>query len=41
MVGMVFQSPEEQIIATSVEEDIAFGPENLGSALPGDPPAGG
>ena len=29
-VGMVFQSPEEQIIATSVEEDIAFGPENLG-----------
>ena len=27
---MVFQSPEEQIIATSVEEDIAFGPENLG-----------
>jgi energy-coupling factor transport system ATP-binding protein len=30
MVGMVFQSPEEQIIATSVEEDIAFGPENLG-----------
>jgi energy-coupling factor transport system ATP-binding protein len=29
-VGMVFQHPEEQIIATTVEEDIAFGPENLG-----------
>jgi energy-coupling factor transporter ATPase len=34
MVGMVFQSPEEQIIATSVEEDIAFGPENLGLPSP-------
>jgi energy-coupling factor transport system ATP-binding protein len=30
MVGMVFQSPEDQIIATTVEEDVAFGPENLG-----------
>ncbi len=29
-VGMVFQNPDNQIIATSVEEDIAFGPENLG-----------
>jgi energy-coupling factor transporter ATPase len=29
-VGMVFQSPEAQIVATVVEEDIAFGPENLG-----------
>lgn len=29
-VGMVFQSPEDQIIATTVEEDVAFGPENLG-----------
>ncbi|NLO89543.1 MAG: energy-coupling factor transporter ATPase [Clostridia bacterium] len=29
-VGMVFQNPDNQIIATSVEEDVAFGPENLG-----------
>lgn len=29
-VGMVFQNPDNQIIGTSVEEDIAFGPENLG-----------
>lgn len=29
-IGMVFQSPQEQMIATSVEEDVAFGPENLG-----------
>ncbi len=28
--GMVFQNPDNQIIATIVEEDIAFGPENLG-----------
>ncbi len=28
--GMVFQNPDNQIIGTSVEEDIAFGPENLG-----------
>lgn len=28
-VGMVFQNPDNQIIATSVEEDVAFGPENL------------
>lgn len=27
--GMVFQNPDNQIIATTVEEDIAFGPENL------------
>ena len=27
-VGMVFQSPDNQIIGTSVEEDVAFGPEN-------------
>ena len=32
-VGMVFQSPESQIVATIVEEDVAFGPENLG--IPG------
>src|SRR5512142_1349346 len=29
-VGVVFQSPDNQIIATLVEEDVAFGPENLG-----------
>jgi len=29
-VGMVFQNPDNQIIATIVEEDVAFGPENLG-----------
>ena len=28
-VGMVFQSPDNQIVATIVEEDVAFGPENL------------
>jgi len=31
-VGMVFQNPDNQIIATVVEEDVAFGPENLGVA---------
>lgn len=31
-VGMVFQNPDNQIIGTSVEEDVAFGPENLGVA---------
>lgn len=31
-VGMVFQNPDNQIIATIVEEDVAFGPENLGFA---------
>jgi len=30
MVGVVFQDPDTQIIGTSVEEDTAFGPENLG-----------
>jgi energy-coupling factor transporter ATPase len=29
-VGMVFHQPEDQIVASTVEEDIAFGPENLG-----------
>lgn len=33
-VGMVFQNPDNQIIATSVEEDVAFGPENIG--IPSD-----
>ncbi|EEG77773.1 energy-coupling factor transporter ATPase [Dethiobacter alkaliphilus] len=28
--GMVFQNPDNQIVATTVEEDVAFGPENLG-----------
>jgi energy-coupling factor transport system ATP-binding protein len=30
LVGMVFQFPEDQLVATTVEEDVAFGPENLG-----------
>jgi energy-coupling factor transport system ATP-binding protein len=29
-VGMVFQNPDNQIVAATVEEDVAFGPENLG-----------
>lgn len=29
-VGIVFQRPDDQIVATSVEDDVAFGPENLG-----------
>ncbi len=29
-VGMVFQNPDNQLIASIVEEDVAFGPENLG-----------
>ncbi len=29
-VGIVFQHPDDQIVATSVEDDAAFGPENLG-----------
>ena len=28
--GMVFQNPDDQLVATVVEEDIAFGPENMG-----------
>ncbi len=30
LCGMVFQNPDNQIVATVVEEDVAFGPENLG-----------
>lgn len=33
-VGMVFQNPDNQMVATIVEEDVAFGPENLGVPLP-------
>ena len=29
-VALVFQNPEDQIVASIVEEDVAFGPENLG-----------
>jgi len=31
-VGMVFQNPDSQLVATQVEEEVAFGPENLGVA---------
>jgi len=33
-IGMIFQRPQDQIVATTVEEDVAFGPGNLG--LPAD-----
>ncbi len=33
-VGMVFQNPDNQIVSNVVEEDVAFGPENLGIASP-------
>ena len=29
-VGMVFQNPDDQLVASLVEDDVAFGPENLG-----------
>ncbi len=29
-VGFVFQNPDDQLVATSVEDDVAFGPENMG-----------
>ncbi len=32
--GMVFQNPDNQIVANVVEEDVAFGPENLGVSSP-------
>ena len=34
MTGMVFQNPDNQIVANVVEEDVAFGPENLGISSP-------
>src|SRR5512141_340143 len=34
LVGIVFQFPEDQIVSTTVEEDAAFGPENM--ALPAE-----
>ena len=39
-VGMVFQNPDNQIVANVVEEDVAFAPENLGVPARGDPHAG-
>jgi energy-coupling factor transport system ATP-binding protein len=33
-LSLVFQSPPDQIVSSVVEEDVAFGPENLGLALP-------
>ncbi len=33
-VGMVFQNPDNQIVANVVDEDVAFGPENLGISSP-------
>ncbi len=33
-VGMVFQNPDNQLVATLVEEDVAFGPENIGIPHP-------
>ena len=34
LCGMVFQNPDNQIVATITEEDVAFGPENLGVEMP-------
>jgi len=34
-VGVVFQNPDNQIVATRVDEDVAFGPENLGVGAEG------
>lgn len=33
-VGMVFQNPDNQLVASIIEEDVAFGPENLGVPQP-------
>ncbi len=32
-VGLILQNPDNQLVASIVEEDIAFGPENLGVPL--------
>ena len=40
-VGMVLQNPDNQLVSTIVEEDVAFGPENLGVPAGGNPPPGG
>lgn len=32
--GMVFQNPDNQLVSTIIEEDVAFGPENLGIPMP-------
>ena len=37
-VGMVFQNPDNQLVAAVVEEDVAFGPENLGDCIVLDEP---
>ncbi|MCR4605784.1 MAG: energy-coupling factor transporter ATPase [Eubacterium sp.] len=33
-VGMIFQNPDNQIVSTIIEDDVAFGPENLGVPMP-------
>lgn len=33
-VGVVFQNPDNQMVATIIEDDVAFGPENIGLPLP-------
>ena len=40
LVAVVFQNPDDQIVATAVEDDVAFGPENLGLASRRDPRLG-
>ena len=37
---MIFQNPDNQIVATIVEEDVAFGPENLGDGAHGNKTTG-
>ena len=39
--GMVFQNPDNQIIGNIVEEDVGFGPENIGVPTEGDLEASG
>ncbi len=40
-VGVLFQNPENQLVAECVEDDVAFGLENLGWAPVDDPRPGG